>query len=117
VAAVSAQTLLKELIALGRERGLARFPVWKSEGPRRRIVGLVNLVTVLYQPDLDFNKPAGDFLKPALYLDGQMRLEVALRQMQHTGQRLAVVLAPDKSELGIISLQDILRVIFGEVSW
>jgi len=116
VASVSTQTSIQELITLGRERGLVRFPVWKSEGARQRIVGLVNLVAVLYQSDLDLNKTASDYLKPALYLVGSLRLEIALRQMQHTGQRLAVVLAPDKSELGIISLQDILKVIFGEVS-
>ncbi len=116
VVSVSAQTSLRDLVALARERGLARFPVWVSEGGRQRIVGLLNLVRLLYEPGLDLNKTAGDFLKPAFYLDGSMRLEVALRQMQRTGQRLAVVLARDKSELGILSLQDILKVIFGEFS-
>ena len=54
-------------------------------------------------------------MKPALYLDEETRFEVALRQMQRTGQRLAIVLAPDRQEVGIVALQDILRVIFGEV--
>jgi CBS domain containing-hemolysin-like protein len=35
--------------------------------------------------------------------------------MQRTGQRLAIVLARDRSELGVVSLEDILKVIFGEV--
>jgi CBS domain containing-hemolysin-like protein len=41
---------------------------------------------------------------------------VALQQMQRHGQRLAIVLGPDRSELGLVSLQDILKFIFGEVS-
>jgi len=45
-----------------------------------------------------------------------MRLEDALRRMQRSGQRLAIVLARDRRELGIISLQDVLRVMFGEMS-
>jgi CBS domain containing-hemolysin-like protein len=36
--------------------------------------------------------------------------------MQHTGCRLAVVLGANHRETGIISLQDILKVIFGEVT-
>jgi len=35
--------------------------------------------------------------------------------MQRSGQRLGIVLGADKREIGIVSLQDILKVIFGEV--
>jgi CBS domain containing-hemolysin-like protein len=44
-----------------------------------------------------------------------MRLDAAMRQMQRSGQRLAVVLGPEQQELGIVSLTDILQTIFGEV--
>jgi len=113
---VSAETKVPEFLALAREHHLTRLPVWRLEGARRRIAGLLSLKSVLYQPSLDMNSTAGDFLKPALYLDQEMRLEVALRQMQRTGQRLAIVLGADRRELGVLSLQDILKVIFGEVS-
>jgi CBS domain containing-hemolysin-like protein len=49
-------------------------------------------------------------------LEEDLRLEIALRRMQRGGQRLAIVLARDRREIGILSLQDVLRVIFGEVS-
>ena len=45
-----------------------------------------------------------------------MRLEEALQRMQRSGHRLAIVLGPDDREVGIISLQDILKMIFGDVS-
>ena len=35
--------------------------------------------------------------------------------MRRSGQRLAIVLGPDQRELGIVSLQDILKVIFGDI--
>jgi len=112
---VTAQTSVNEILALAQEYGFNRLPVWKTEGSRRRIVGLLSVWSLLYQEKLDERKTAGDFVKPALYLDDETRLEVALRQMQRTGQRLAIVLARDRTELGIVSLQDILQVIFGEV--
>jgi CBS domain containing-hemolysin-like protein len=112
---VSAPTRVPELLVLARERGFSRLPVWRTEGGRQRVAGLLSLWSLLYAEKLDERKTAGDFLKPALYLDDDLRLEVALRQMQRTGQRLAIVLARDRTELGIVSLQDILKAIFGEV--
>jgi putative hemolysin len=114
-ATVSTETPVVEVLAIARERCFSRLPVWKTEGNRRRIAGLLSLWSLLYEEKLDESRTAGEFLKPALYLNDEMRLEVALREMQRTGQRLAIVLARDRSELGIISLQDILKVIFGEV--
>jgi CBS domain containing-hemolysin-like protein len=57
-----------------------------------------------------------DYIRPALFLEEDMRLEVALRRMQRSGQRLAIVLGRERREIGLLSLQDVLKVIFGEVS-
>ena len=65
---------------------------------------------------MDTNKPVGEYVKPALFLDEDLRLEVALRRLQRSGQRLAIVLGRDRREIGILSLQDVLKFIFGEVS-
>jgi len=77
---------------------------------------VVSLKTLLYQSDLDVKRTAGHYVKPALYLSEEMRLEEALRRMQRSGQRLGIVLGRDQREVGIVSLQDILKFIFGEVS-
>jgi CBS domain containing-hemolysin-like protein len=112
---VSAATLMGESLKLAQEKRLTRLPVWRDEGGRRRIVGIVSLRSVLYRADLDLNKTAGEYVKPALYLEEDMRLEEALKRMQRSGQRLAIVLGRDQREVGIVSLQDIFKVIFGEV--
>jgi len=57
-----------------------------------------------------------EFVRPAVFLAEDLRLELALRQMQRSGQRLAVVLGPDQHETGILTLDDTLKTIFGEVS-
>ena len=115
-AAVTTLTPMDEVLRLCRERNLTRLPVWQEEGNRRRIVGVVSLKTLLYQGDLDVKRTAGDYVKPALYLSEEMRLEEALRRMQRSGQRLGIVLGRDQRELGLVSLHDILKFIFGEVS-
>ena len=112
---VTTQTPLREALALARERGLTRLPVWDEREGQRRIVGLIRLNSLLYQPNLDVEKPVAEYVKPALYLAEDERLEIALRRMQRGGQRLAVVLSRDQRESGIVTLEDILKVIFGEV--
>jgi putative hemolysin len=113
---VSAEMPVGKFLQLCHERGLTRFPVWKRDNAQQRIAGLVNVKSILYREEVDENAVVGQYLEPALYLQDQTRLEVALRQMQRTGQRLAIVLGPDRREIGVVSLQDVLKAIFGEVS-
>jgi putative hemolysin len=113
---VTTQTPLANVLALCRERKLTRLPVTEKRDGQQRISGLLNLNRLLFQAEPDTTRLAGDFLTPALYLDEDMRLEVALQRMQRGGQRLAIVLGRDHRESGILSLQDVLKVIFGEVS-
>jgi len=113
--AITTRTPMGGVLQLCREKHLTRLPVWQDER-RRKIVGVVSLKTRLYQADLDLQKCAGDYATPALYLQEDMLLEEALRRMQKSGQRLAIVLGRDGREHGLVCLQDILRAIFGEVS-
>jgi CBS domain containing-hemolysin-like protein len=114
--AMTAQTPVSAALALCRAQGVTRLPVWEQRDGQQRIVGLVALNSLLYQGEPDPSKPVGTYVKPALFLDEDLRLEVALRRLQRSGQRLAVVLGRERREIGIVSLQDVLKVIFGEVT-
>ncbi len=116
VVTVTAQSSIADALALCRDKGFSRLPVWETRDQHQRIVGLFSLNPLLFQPDLDPQKSVAAFLKPALFLEEDLRLEVSLKRLQRSGQRLAIVLARDRRELGIITLQDVLKVIFGEVS-
>jgi CBS domain containing-hemolysin-like protein len=115
VVAVEAQTPLGDAFRLARERRLWRLPVRETRDGRPRIAGLLALGPLLYRYDLDLQKPAAAHMTPALFVNENMRLEVALRLMQRAGHRLAIVLARDGAETGVVSLEDILKVMFGEM--
>jgi putative hemolysin len=115
VTAVTVQTSVPEALELGRRKNLTRFPVLESRDGRQRIAGFLNLNTLLFHAG-DTRKPVAEFMRPALFLDEDLRLEVGLRRLQRAGQRLGIVLGRDRREIGIISLQDILRAMFGEVN-
>lgn len=114
-ATVNTTTMVTEALALCRERSLSRLPVWRQEGGAARVVGIFNLKSLLYRADVDPARRVGEYVKPAAFLDASMRLEEAMRHLQRAGQRLAIVLGRDGREIGIVSLQDILKAIFGEV--
>jgi putative hemolysin len=116
VSTVSAKAPIADVLQVSRQHKLTRLPVWEERDKKQRIVGFLQVDSLLFQSTLDTARPAGEHAKPALFLDEDLRLEVALRRMQRGGQRLAIVLSRDRREIGILSLQDILKVIFGEVS-
>jgi putative hemolysin len=113
---ITVGTPMSVVLALCAEKQLTRLPVWENKEGRRRICGVLSLDALIYQADFDPARRAGDYMKPALYLDEDLRLEIALQRLQRGGHRLAIVLGRDRQEVGIVSLEDILRVVFGEVS-
>lgn len=117
VVTVAADTPLGEVLLLCRGRRLTRLPVWEGGGAdgRGRIAGVISLKTLLYQPHLDRGRPVQEFLKPALFLAEDTPAEAALVRMRRSGQRLAIILGPGRRESGVVSLEDILRFVFGEV--
>lgn len=116
VVRVETTTPMRDVMGLFKARQFTRMPVCESRGGRTRVAGVLSLRRLLFQSEVQEQKLAADYLQPALYLDEEMRLEDALRAMQRSGQRLGIVLGRDRSELGVVSLEDILKAVFGEVS-
>ncbi len=114
---VNMDSPLSEVLALCRERGLTRFPVWDVREGNRRIAGILDLDIVTYRDDLEPDKSVARFVKPAVFLQDNLPVERALRRMRNTGQSLAVVVGRDTREVGLLALQDVLKRIFGEVAF
>jgi len=115
VVAVEKTTPIGGAMKLAREKNVSRLPVWEMREGQRRIAGLILVNTLLFNASLDPQNPASAHMTPALFMEEDVRLEIALRRMQRAGQRLAIVLARDGSEAGIVTLEDILKLMFGEV--
>lgn len=115
MASVEKETSLGDALVLAREKKYSRLPVWERRDGKRRIAGLLSLGPLQYRDDLDPARPASTYMAPALFLNENTRLDIALRLMQRAGHRLAIVLARNGVETGAVSLEDILKVLFGEV--
>lgn len=116
IVSVDAQMPLDQALKLAREKKFSRLPVWEMREGKKRVAGMLMLGPLLFRNDLDLQSPAANYMTPALFLPEDTRLEDALRRMQRAGERLAVVLARTGGEIGIVSLEDILKIIFGEMN-
>ena len=112
---VEVDSPLRDAVKIAAEKNLTRLPVFETRDGRRRVAGMLDVTGLLYLEKLPADKTAGEFMSPALFLDDSTRLEIVLRRMQRAGQRLAIVLARDGREAGVVSLEDILKLMFGEV--
>lgn len=109
---VTVDTPVAAVLGLAREHGFTRFPVWRGAGDRRRLAGLVRVTDLVRTPGA--GGVAGDWLRPALFLDESLRLDEALRRLQRARDQFAVVTGPDGRERGFLTLRDVLQVIFGK---
>lgn len=112
---ISIEASLADALVLFRESGLTRLPVWQERGGVRRIAGMVSAEGLMFSKQLERSRRVAEMIVPALFMDEDLRLDVALDRLQRGGQRLAVVLGRDGREVGIVSLTDMLKTIFGEV--
>jgi len=115
IVTVEKDTPIADALRLARESNFSRLPVWETRDGRRRIAGLLMLRRLLFSPALNLQDTSSMHMTPALFLGEDTRLEIALRRMQRAGERLVVVLARDGREIGVASLEDILKVMFGEM--
>lgn len=115
IVTVSMATTVGEALQLARAKNYSRLPVWETREGRPRIAGLLEAGTLLFGAELDLQGAVSGHLTPALFMEEDVRLEIALRRMQRAGKRLAIVLARDGREAGVVTLEDILKLMFGEV--
>ena len=112
---LAAGDLLGDAVARFRETPANIIPVWNNDPRQRKIAGFLEAKRIIFEPGLQLNAPLTPYLSPAAYMDEDARVHDALRRMQRTGQRMAVVLSRERREIGLITIEEILKVIFGEV--
>jgi CBS domain containing-hemolysin-like protein len=116
VVAVSAAATLAEAKAAFREHGYTRLPVYRER--------LDDVVGVLFRRDLeefvDGTRPAAEFdaaalARPPLFMPSTAKLGAALKQMRDNRTHLAFVIDEHGGLEGIVTLEDLLEEIVGEI--
>lgn len=114
VDAISANATLDETKTAFRTLGYSRLPVYQEN--------LDNIVGILFRRELEpfLESPVGfdleKLLHSPLYIPESAKLGSLLRQMQSTNTHLAIVVDEHGGMEGIVTLEDLLEEIVGEIN-
>jgi len=85
---------------------LSRFPVVSQEG---RVLGIVAALDLLVMPD----RSIPELMRPACWVPPSMSLFEALESLRRARAKLAIVGTPERTPIGVISLNDLVEPLVG----
>lgn len=103
----------EEILETSRETAHTRMPIW--EGDRDNIVGIVNTKDLFHIFSLRGLVILMDAMYPALTVRPDMTLGRLLTRLRREKRQMAVVKDGDGRFVGIVTLEDILEEIVGEI--
>jgi putative hemolysin len=109
---VQADTPAAAVLDLARKRSLSRVPVYRAGTDT--FTGLVHVLDLLIAPDLG-GRVAHDFARPPQFAAVGDRVDRLLPRMQRSRQPLALVQDGEGQVVGLVSIEDILEEIVGEM--
>lgn len=113
---IDLKTKSGELLEIAAKHSYSRFPVWDSLKTKEQVLGVANLKDLLYAESPNLKQTISSLTLEPLFIQEHQRLDDVMELMQNKKRRLAIVVDWRKTAIGIITIQDILKTVFGEVS-
>jgi CBS domain containing-hemolysin-like protein len=114
VHAVAASDSAEDVIQLARSTGHSRFPVYEES--MDDIVGIVHLKAAVAVPrDRRDDVPAAALASEALRVPETVHLDVLVAELRARGYQMAVVVDEYGGTAGVVTLEDLVEEIVGEV--
>lgn len=116
VVGVEADTPLDEIIALATQSTFTKFPIY--EDSLDQILGVLHvkeLLRAMQSPDCQ-DCTARSLVKEAIYVPETISVSILLQQFRQHRQHIAIVLDEFGGTAGLVTLEDLLEEIVGEVS-
>lgn len=112
ILAVPETATRSELTRLFIEGGQTRLPVYR--GSIDQVIGIVNAFDLIKDVDPE-NQDIEHFIRPVLHVPDTMKLDDVLNTMRRARQSMAIVTDEYGGTDGLITVEDILEEIFGEI--
>lgn len=102
-----------EILEAIRSSGLTRFPVYEED--QDDIIGILNTRDYLLNTRLEQPRPLRELLRKAYFVPETVRTDVLFRDMQNQKIHLAVVVDEYGGTSGIITMEDLLEELVGNI--
>ncbi len=103
---------IADLIQKSIQTGFSRFPVWRNN--LDDIIGMVHVKDTLAVTEK--NVSVKSIMRPILKIDSSMKVDDVLRIMKAKKTHLALLQTVDGKTKGLVSLEDLIEEIFGEIA-
>jgi putative hemolysin len=116
VVALEANTSLDEIITTVTQHSYTKLPVYEAD--LDQIIGILHVkdvLRVMNQPDCQ-DMTAGKMARETLYIPETLPVNDLLHQFRHNRQHIAIVMDEYGGTAGLVTLEDLLEEIVGEVS-
>jgi CBS domain containing-hemolysin-like protein len=113
IAAIDTSSSLEEAIEYSLKEGYSRFPVY--EDSIDKIIGFVHTKDLLLLSRQNNGKGINDIMRPVLYVSSSKKVMQLLRLFQKEHVQLAVVVNEFGGTVGLITLEDIIEELVGEI--
>ena len=112
ITAVPVTATKEEIAAVFAETAYSRIPLYEDS--------IDHIVGIIYQKDFHnyvyhTEKPVSDIIRPALFVPKSKKISILLKELQQKKLHIAVVLDEFGGTIGIITLEDILEELVGEI--
>lgn len=106
---------VKDVIALAKKTGFSRFPV--TDGSSDEIKGVCHIKTVIAIPrEKRVGKEVGESKTPVIFVPETVHLDHLLVQLRTANLQMAIVLDEYGGTAGMVTLEDLIEEIVGEVA-
>jgi magnesium and cobalt exporter, CNNM family len=113
IVAIQADATVDALRALFREQEYSRIPVYREN--LDNIVGVVYVKDLVQLPEEPANQTVERLLRPAAFVPETKRVPELLKEFQRKQVQMAVVVDEYGGTAGIVTLEDLLEEIVGEI--
>lgn len=114
IVSVNAELQSSEAVDIFLRHGFTRLPVY--EGNQDNIIGMVYLKDVFALTAHSQTKPLKEIMRPIMFVPESMKVNQLLREFRQQHMHIAMALNEHGSLIGLITLEDVLEEIVGEIS-
>lgn len=108
---VGRETSVTELFQTSQRTGFARFPVREGD----KIVGIVNVYEILFENIGRDGKTAGQLMQKPQFVLSTERVNRVLPALRAGRRPISIVVDPEGKHIGILTIEDIVEEIVGDV--